>query len=84
MIIPKQHTEHVFKFTQDKTYTDIGLRSRVFNIGPENQGSIPGRVLPKTKKWFLMPSCLTLSIVRIKSKVEQSREWSSALSYTSV
>ncbi len=39
-----------------------------------------------SKKWYLMPSCLTLSIikVRIKGKVEQSRERSSALPYTLV
>ena len=48
-------------------------------------GSIPGRVIPKTfKKWYLIPPCLTLSIIRIKDKVEQSRERSSTLPYTSV
>ena len=40
----------------------------------------------RLKKYYLMPLCLTLSIIRyrIKSKVEQSRKWSSALAYTSV
>ena len=28
--------------------------------------SIPGRVLPKTQKWYLIPSCLTLSNIRVK------------------
>ena len=30
----------------------------------ENLGSIPGRVIPKTQKWYLMPPCLKLSIIR--------------------
>ena len=38
----------------------------------------------RLKKWYLMPPCLTLRIVRIKGKVEQSKEKSSALPYTSV
>ena len=40
----------------------------------------------RLKKWYLMPLCLTLSIVRYgsKGKVEQSGERSSALPYTSV
>ena len=28
----------------------IGQMSRVFNNGPEDPGSIPGRVIPKTQK----------------------------------
>ena len=37
------------------------------------------------KKWYLMLSCLTQHYkVRIKGKVEQSREKSSALPYTLV
>ena len=47
-----------------------------------HQGSFPGRDISKTQKWYLMPPCLTLSI--IKRKVGQSREWSNALPYTSV
>ena len=38
----------------------------------------------KLKKWYLIFPCLTLNIIRIKSKVEQSREISSALPYTLV
>ena len=33
------------------------------------------------KKWYLMPPYLTLTI---KGKVEQSKEWSGILPYTSV
>ena len=59
----------------------IGLMSRVFPSGPEDRGSIPGQVVPKTQKWYLMPPSLTFRIIslRIKGKVERSREWSSAL-----
>ena len=34
--------------------------------GAGDRGSIPGRVIPKTPKWYLMPPCLTLSIRRAK------------------
>ena len=37
----------------------IGLMSRVFANSPVDRGSIPGRVIPKTQKWYLMPPCLT-------------------------
>ena len=51
----------------------IGLVGRVFANGPGDQGSIPGRVIPKTlKKWYLIPSCLTLSIIRYVSRVKGS------------
>ena len=37
-----------------------------------------------SKKWYLMPPCLTLSIkVGVKGKVEESRERSSTFPYTS-
>ena len=61
----------------------IGLMSRVF---ANSQGSITSRVIPKTQK--MVPDTALLSIqhykVRINGNVERSREWSSALSYTSV
>ena len=49
-------------------------------------GSILGRIIPKTLKMLLDTSLLNTQQykVRIKSKVEQSRERSSALPYTSV
>ena len=34
--------------------------------------SIPGRVIPKTQKWYLIPPCLTLSIIRNVTKVKWS------------
>ena len=64
----------------------IGHVGRVFANGPENLGSIPRRVMPKTLKMVLDTTLLnTLQYkVRIKGKVEQSGERSSALPYTSV
>ena len=35
-------------------------------------GSIPGRVVPKTQKMYLMLPCLTLSIIRYASRVKWS------------
>ena len=66
--------------------TGIGMMVRVLTNGPGDQGSNPGRVIPKTQKMVLDASLLnTLHYkVRIKSKVEQSRERSSALLYTLV
>ena len=41
-------------------YWPICIMVSVFANGPRDQGSIPGRVIPKTKKWYLIPPCLTL------------------------
>ena len=51
---------------------DIGLAVRVFANSPGDLSSIPGRVIPKTQKWYLMPPCLTLSIVKYVSRVKWS------------
>ena len=55
--------------------------SRVFANGREDQGSIPDRVIPKTQKIVLDAALLNTQHykVRIKGKVEQSRERSNAL-----
>ena len=54
--------------------------------GPGDLGSIQGRVIPKTLKMVLDISLFNTQQykVRIKGKVKQSRERSSALPYTSV
>ena len=59
---------------------------RVFANSPGDRGSIQGRVIPKTLKMVRDTSLLSTQQYKvcIKSKVEQSRERSSALSYTSV
>ena len=64
----------------------FGLAVRVFAYGPGDLGSIPGRVIPKTQKMVLYASLLNTQHykLRIKGKVEQSRERSSALPYTLV
>ena len=60
--------------------------SRVFANVSGDWGSIPGRVIPKTQKMVLDAALLKTQHykVRIKDKVEQSREWSSAFPYSSV
>ena len=67
-------------------YWAIGLMSRVFTNGLGDQGSILGQVIPKTQKMVLDAALLNTQHykVSIKGKVEQSREWSSALFYTLV
>ena len=64
----------------------IGLTSGVFANGPEDLGSIPGRVIPKTQKMVLDFTLLNTQHCKvwIKGKVEQSKEWSSTLPYTLV
>ena len=60
--------------------------SRGFANGPEDRGSTPGEVIPKTQKTVLEASLLNTQHYKvwIKGKVEQSREWNRALSNTSV
>ena len=67
-------------------YVLIGLVGRVFANGPGDLSSIPGRVIPKTFKMVLDTSLINTQQykVRIKDKVEQSRERSSTFPYASV
>ena len=64
----------------------IGLVGTAFANGPGDQGSIPGRVIPKTLKMVHDTSLLNTQQykVHIKGKVKQSEERSSILPYTSV
>ena len=59
---------------------------RVFAKGSQDLGSIPSRVIPKTQKMVLDDTELNTQDykVKIKSKVEQSREKGSALPFTLV
>ena len=59
---------------------------RVFANGPEDLGSIPDRIIPKTLKMVLDTSLLNTQQYKVhdKGKVEQSSERSSALPYTLV
>ena len=72
--------------TELAEYQLIDLVGRVFANDPEDLGSIPVRVIPKTLKMVLDTSLLNTQQykVSIKDKVEQSRERCSALPYTSV
>ena len=64
----------------NRTYTS--LCEYIYN-GPGDLGSIPNQVIPMTQKIVLDGSLLSTQHykVRIKGKVEQSREMSSALPY---
>ncbi len=59
---------------------------RVFVNGPKDLDSIPGRVIPKTQKMVLGATLINTKhcTVRIKGKVEQSRERGCALLCTLV
>ena len=60
--------------------------NRVFADDLEDQGSVSGSVIPKTQKMVLDAALLNTQHykVKIKSKVEQSKERSSILLYSSV
>ena len=60
--------------------------NRMFANGLGDQSSIPGRVIPKTQKMVLDATLLKIQHykVKIKGKVDQSKEWSSTFPYTSV
>ena len=64
----------------------VALVVIVLADAPGDLGSIPGRVILKTQKMVLDASLLNTQHykVRIKGKVEQSRERSSTLPYTLV
>ena len=64
----------------------IGLVGKVLANGPGDLGSISGRIIPKIFKMVLDVSLLNTQQykVHIKGKGEQTRERSSALSYTLV
>ena len=64
----------------------IGPVGRVFANDPGDLGSIPGRVIKKTLKMVFDTSLLNTQQYKviIEGKVEQSKERSHALPYTSV
>ena len=90
MIIPhptkKNKKKWIFAGIKNAKIFSFGPAVRVFANGPGDLGSIPGRVIPKTLKMELDTTLLNTQHykVRFKGKVEQSREWSSALPYTLV
>ena len=50
----------------------IDLVGRVLTNDPGDLDSIPGRVIPKTLRWYLILPCLTLSNIRYVSRVKWS------------
>ena len=60
--------------------------SRVFANDLKARGSITDQIIPETQKMVLEAALLDTQLykVRIKDKMEQSKERSSALPYTSV
>ena len=49
---------------------DIGMMVRVFASGEETRVQSEVESYQRLKKWYLMPPCLTLSIIRYGSRVE--------------
>ena len=64
----------------------ISLMIRIFGNDPGDRVSVPGRAIPKTQNIVLYATLLNTQHykVRINDKVEQSRERTSTLPYTSV
>ena len=60
---------HIYTHWQNRPIGQVG---RVFADDPGDRGSLPGRVIPKTQKWYLTPPCLTLSIIRYGSRLKSS------------
>ena len=52
-------------------YIYIYIMASVFANGPEDQGSVSGRVISRTQKWYLMPPCLILRIIKYGSSVSR-------------
>ena len=71
---------HTFAYIYNNAFTHILKWSGSPGFNPRSSHT---KVF---KKWYLVPLCLTLSYIRYASrgKVEQSRERSSALPYTSL
>ena len=51
------------------TNQPISIVGRVFTNGLGDQGSIQVESYQRLKKWYLMPPCLTFSIIRYRSRV---------------
>ena len=54
---------------------------RVFVNGLGDRGSNLGRIIPNTQKWYLMPSCLTLTIMMYGSRVKWSNPGNGIVPY---
>ena len=61
------HKTYLLLYTLTRGITTM---IRVFANGPWHLCSVLGWVIPKTQKWYLRPSCLTLSNIRQGSRVK--------------
>ena len=82
----KKNIYNLIKCSMNRCTEIYFLEVTVFANGLGDWGLIPGRVIPRTQKMVLDATLLNTQHykVRIKGKVEQSREKSSALPYTLV
>ena len=74
---PRLKERHL-KDLKDNMFKDsipIDMEGRVFANGPGDRGSIPSRVIQKSKKCHLILPCLTLSIIRYGSKEQSRIKW---------
>ena len=62
----------------------IGLMSRVFDNGLGDWGSIPGRVIPKTKKMVLESALFNTQHYKVRLKVKLSNPGNGVSPYTLV
>ena len=68
--MPKSDVWEKLKYGFKEIITTMLKYRYSFATGPGDRGSIPGLVIPKTQKCFLMPPCLTIKIIRYGSKVK--------------
>ena len=73
-------TIYIYIYILYNEFEDIFIMNRLFDNGLGDRGSIPGRVIPKTQKMVLDTALHNIQHfkIKIKGKVEQSREWSKA------
>ena len=67
VVVIEKGANFIYIYIYERT---IGIMVRVLTNGPGNRGSIRGRVIPKALKWYLMPPCFTLGIIRYGSRVK--------------
>ena len=64
---------HTHTHTHIRAHTNTSIRTYTLLINTQGDwGSISCRVITKNQKWNLMPSCITLSIIRYGSRVKWS------------
>ena len=54
------------------SFSDVYVMVLFFVNSPGDRGSIPARVISKTRKWYLISHCSILSVIRYVSRVKWS------------